>query len=374
MNFLCDCGRKVTRYFGTLKSTSSCEQCEYSSREIWLQQKWGNLRIDPAQPLPKEWGVGFGKIKVLCDCGKHHETAMSNLVYDYSKSCGCQKIGMGEFSPENEIRRFVTSLAPDTLPTSYQFSSNTKQEIDVYIPSIKLGIEHHGLPWHSERFQTRNRDYIKFLAAQQAGIRLIQIYSDEWREKKAIMQEMLRSLVFPNKGKRIKPTFETYTKTPSEARAFLNAHHYLGAASGCLTIIAKADARHGSAVVGVWVFMKREEGVILWHRACWHPAYKAWNPHEKALKLALPELRSMGFKRIVSFSDNRFHTGELYEKLGFKFEKELKPDYSYTKGGYRRISKYALRVKAGTNEIKEAEARGYYRIWDSGKKRWSIPI
>jgi len=87
----------------------------------------------------------------------------------------------------------------------------------------------------------------------------------------------------------------------------------------------------------------------------------------------MPILKEMGFKRILTFSDNRFHTGEMYEKIGFKFEKELKPDYSYTNGKVRK-SKYALRVKAGTDEIRSAAENGWYRIWDSGKKRYSITL
>jgi len=89
--------------------------------------------------------------------------------------------------------------------------------------------------------------------------------------------------------------------------------------------------------------------------------------------MAMPILREMGFEKILTFSDNRFHTGEMYEKIGFKFEKELKPDYSYTDGKHR-ISKYALRVKSGINEEKNARDLGWYRIWDSGKKRFSLPL
>jgi hypothetical protein len=119
--------------------------------------------------------------------------------------------------------------------------------------------------------------------------------------------------------------------------------------------------------------MKREEGTVLWHRACWDHRYKTWNPHEKALNISIPLLKAMGFTRIITFSDNRFHTGNLYEKLGFVFEKNLDPEYSYTNGN-SRVSKYTMRVEAGRNEKLEAEAKGWYRIWDSGKKRYSLSL
>jgi hypothetical protein len=81
----------------------------------------------------------------------------------------------------------------------------------------------------------------------------------------------------------------------------------------------------------------------------------------------------MGFNRIITFSDNRFHTGELYEKLGFLLEKELAPNYYYA-NRYERKSKYVFRVKAGGKELKEAKTKGWYRIWDSGKRRWGMLV
>ena len=196
---------------------------------------------------------------------------------------------------------------------------------------------------------------------------MIQIYSDEWETKQSIIKAQIQEILSPTRKKRIKPTYEIFDKIPSDARAFLDQYHYLGAASGCLTVTAKYKGQ----IVGVWVFMKREEGTVLWHRACWDHQYKAWNPHEKALNLSIPKLKAMGFKRIITFSDNRFHTGNLYEKLGFDFEEEIKPNFSYTNGS-RRVSKYAMRVKAGINEKSAAEAKGWYRIWDSGKRRYSF--
>jgi hypothetical protein len=244
-----------------------------------------------------------------------------------------------------------------------------RREYDIYVPSKKLAIEYHGLYWHSEEFKSGVRDWKKHQSARSRGDRLIQIYQDEWRDKQEIIKAQLKDLLAPEKKIRIKPKFEVEFKTSPEVRSFLDAHHYLGAASGCVTIVA----RHREAIVGAWVFMKRETGVVLWHRACWDRKYKSWNPHEKALSLALPVLKEMGFKKMITFSDNRFHTGNLYEKLRFTFEKEIKPDYSYTNCTIRK-SKYALRVPAGVNEVEEAAKKGWYQIWDSGKRRYSLSL
>jgi hypothetical protein len=370
LQFICDCGRrKVGSFKSVITYSVTCTQCRYKSKSYWLSKKWGKLKLGPNQDLPDEWGVGSGKVAVICDCGSAHTTDMSNLIYGYTKSCGCTKQGGFPDSPARLVYNYIKSLSP-TSEFSYWWKTrgNKRREYDIYVPSKKLAVEYHGLYWHSEE-EKGKLDYDKYLQANHRGDRLIQIYEDEWRDKQEIMKEMLTSLLTPPKGKRIKPTFSLEYTTSKEARTFLDAHHYLGAASGCLTVMA----RYGEAIVGVWVFMKRETGVILWHRACVDHKFKMWNPHEKVLSLALPVLKEMGFKKMVTFSDNRFHTGELYTKLGFKFEKELKPDYGYTDYSTRR-NKVKFRVSAGVSELETAQAKGWHRIWDSGKKRFSLSL
>jgi hypothetical protein len=371
VQFICTCGKSVQMQFShvTQGNAKTCGKCNWKPMTFWESKQWGNLILVKGQKLKSEMSPKSNrKLKFICKCGKVTAIRFADVNDGSSSSCGCLQIGQNEFSKENEVRQYVRSLAPDTYPTSYPIEG-TRKSYDIYTPSAKLAIEYHGLNWHSEQFKRGQQDESKFVLAQSRGDRLIQIYSDEWRDKQEIMKEMLASLLSPTKGKRIKPIFTLHTKTPPEARSFLDQHHYLGAASGCLTVLAKDKDQ----IVGVWIFMKRETGVILWHRACVDHKFKMWNPHEKVLHLALPELKKMGFKRMVTFSDNRFHTGELYTKLGFKFEENIRADYGYT-NGIKRLSKYRLRVKAGVNEKAEAMSNGWYRIWDSGKKRFSLSL
>lgn len=370
--FDCTCGRSAHLSFKEVTggNTQSCGRCTCLSKEHWLQQVWGHLILDPDQSLPEEWAPCSGNIFVFrCqNCSQLTSKPFVNVNVSGVSSCGCIAPGKSLDSPAGIIFQYVKELAPDA-EFSYWFpSGKSRREYDIYVPSKQVAIEYHGLYWHTEGGVGKN-DYQKFLASVERGDRLVQIYQDEWEDNPSRVKDMLKSILQPSLGKRIRPTFEVHWGTPTEARAFLDRHHYLGAASGCLTILA----RYREEVVGVWVFMKREQGTVLWHRACWHPEYRAWNPHEKALRLAKAELVAMGFTRIVTFSDNRWHTGNLYEKLGFTFDKELAPDYSYTNGVIRK-SKYALRVPAGVNEVRAANEKGWYRIWDSGKKRFLMSL
>lgn len=76
-------------------------------------------------------------------------------------------------------------------------------------------------------------------------------------------------------------------------------------------------------------------------------------------------------KSIVSFSDNRLFNGKVYEKIGFKYDGDIPPDYYWCKNK-RRYHKSGLRKPKGYpgTEVELRESEGYKKIWDLGKKRW----
>lgn len=330
-------------------------------------KKFGMLEV---QSVEKVGQGGKYRWNCICNCGNFHIAYGDSLVQGLTRSCGCARMGVSDFSPAGEIFKEVKILFPDAefeVPLS-RIGIPTRMSVDVWVPSIRLAVEYHGLVWHSEKYR-KTLDYEKYKLCTENGIRLLQVYEDEWRDHRHVVTQFLRSLS-KERSIRIRPLYSVEQRSP-EIDAFLEKNHYLGSAGGCVIVVA----RHPLSVeiVGVWVFMKREEGTVLWHRAAWNHEYKAWNPHEKALRIAQPLLQGMGFRRILTFSDNRWHTGALYEKLGFQFETEIPPEYAYTRGSIR-VSKFALRVKAGVNEREAAEAEGWYRVWDSGKKRFSLAL
>jgi predicted SprT family Zn-dependent metalloprotease len=374
-DFICGCTRVFSCEFKSVinGNTTTCGKCSWKAKNYWLEKRWGRLTLDPNQVLPDEWAPwSLKKFYFLCQCSPDRVTrkriAFGYAASDGLLSCGCIKIGMSEFSPAGEITTFIKSLTHELVLSNDREALEGK-ELDIYIPSLKLAIEHHGLIWHCEMYRSGKPDFEKLQLCREKGIRLIQVYEDEWEQIPQVIKAQLQELISPLPKARIKPTFEIFTKTPPEARTFLDSHHYLGAASGCLTVVAK----HKQNIVGVWVFQKRMTGEILWHRACWNHQCRSWNPHEKALHLAIPALVKMGFTKMVTFADNRFHTGEMYEKLGFQFETEIVPNYYYTDGKTRK-TKYSMRVKAGINEVDAAAKQGWYRIYDSGKKRFTLNL
>jgi hypothetical protein len=79
-------------------------------------------------------------------------------------------------------------------------------------------------------------------------------------------------------------------------------------------------------------------------------------------------------KSIVSFSDNRLFNGEVYGKIGFEFDGDVRPDYYWVKRDKRHHKSSLRKTDAekltGKTEVELREEQGYRRIWDLGKKRW----
>lgn len=195
------------------------------------------------------------------------------------------------------------------------------------------------------------------------------VFEDEWKTRPNIVKNFLFSLVKSKRqGSRIVPQFLTHGRLLPEHKIFLQEQHYLGAVkTGGLVISAIWEGK----IVGLWVFKKRNSETAEWTRACWDHNFKAWQPHGEALQIAKEKLAQQGIKEMVSFSDNRYHSGKLYEALGFSKTGELPPDYMYT-DGHERQHKFRFRVPAGVPEEEFAARKGWYRIQDLGKLRFGL--
>jgi hypothetical protein len=86
-------------------------------------------------------------------------------------------------------------------------------------------------------------------------------------------------------------------------------------------------------------------------------------------------------KEIISYADRRWSQGGLYEKLGFEFIHNSKPNYWYiigTNREYRFKFRKDVLVKEGFDIHKSEREimleRGIYRIYDCGNKVYTKKI
>jgi len=249
-------------------------------------------------------------------------------------------------------------------------NDNPLMELDIWIPSRSLAIEYHGLFWHSMAIPSginRDRDFRKYSACKQQGIRLIQVYNDDWLGRKDIFLDFFQRIANPKYGHRL------YSVRPcqissKEAQAFLDRSHYLSGSrvlgSFCVALKDKQDR-----IVAVSVFRRHLE-TWEWVRHAVKLGTRLWHPAEACLDFFVDQA---GPKRVKTFSDNRLHTGNMYSKLSFQHDGLVKQSYEYTNGKVRR-HKIGFRVPAGIDEEATAAAGGWYRVYDSGLTRWVLDL
>ena len=70
-------------------NSKSCGKCSFKSKEYWLSQTWGKLRLDPEQELPEEWNLSSNKkFTFKCACGRSCNCKFQSATNGNSKSCG----------------------------------------------------------------------------------------------------------------------------------------------------------------------------------------------------------------------------------------------------------------------------------------------
>jgi len=254
----------------------------------------------------------------------------------------------------------------------YPTAAKTKEfgfEIDIYIPERKLGIEYCGLYWHCDAQKPNRYHQEKFLKAKAVGVQLLTVFEDEWLQRRElVLSRILRSKKINARDTRFKEL------SPEEMQTFCSEFHLQGAPRDSTY---RFGLEHEGSLVGVMVFGKHHRqglgDVLVLSRLCFGQ-YDVRGGSEKLFKNSLLRLPK---KKIVSWSDNRYSWGGVYQRLGFELEEELPPDYSYCKTGPSpiRVSKQSMKKTEaeklqGLTEHALRKEQGWYRIYDCGKIRW----
>lgn len=246
-------------------------------------------------------------------------------------------------------------------------------EIDIYVPEMRLGIEFNGLLWHSERYtKNKNKHFEKWQRAHDVDIQLIQIWEDEWNNKKDIIINLLKTKLGV-RGEYLGARSTTVTTVaPGDAAGFLNSYHIQGSVRGCLHI----GLVHKDDLIALMSLRPQGNQVILDRYAT---SVRVQGGFTKLLK----HVRKMfPGKDIVTFADLCVSNGALYARSGFAVDRILPPDYKYIHQNHRehkfnyRLKRFAeddsLIFRQGMTEHELARMNNLYRIYDAGKIRFVL--
>lgn len=314
------------------------------------------------------------KVKIICP--KHGE--FWQKPYDHLHGHGCPKCGLIESKGENEIYEYVCSLVGKENVEHSNRTVLDGYEIDIYVPSLKFGIEYNGLRWHSEKFKNKNYHLKKTEKANKNGVRLIQIFEDEYMNSKEIVLSKIKALMHMNKDLPMSMARKCDVREIDKvvAKEFINKNHIQGY-KGSSVAIGCFDE---DVLVGVMTFEKDGKWWIL-NRFATDVGRRCPGVGGKLFSFFIRKHKPTMVKTYADLRWTVDRNANLYTKLGFKLDSVLKPQYRYVNSSKptERIHKFNFRKKLlmkryGSDEkLTErelTESLGYFKIWDCGLCRY----
>jgi hypothetical protein len=287
---------------------------------------------------------------------------------DYGTTPKCPKCFPHNISKgHREIMDFLDSLGVD-------YEVNTKRviapkELDIYIESMNLAIEFNGEYFHSDVCKPKTYHAQKWVDCNEQGIRLIQIFGDEFKNKPDLIKARLKNVlgfskrVFARKCQVVELCSSVY-------RSFLNEHHIQGAAASAIKLGLMYDT-HLVAVMGFGRprYANNEIDYEL-IRYCSDGTVVGG-----ASKLFSHFVNTYSPSSVMSYADRQWSVGGLYSQLGFSdvTENPLNVGYFYVKNSIRfnrqSLTKQKLVAMGYDEKLSETEIlkkEGYLRYFNAG--------
>jgi len=366
-----------------IKNGSKQNQLNYIKSMVLKEQPRYNVKIKNIDSLNTIGDLTTYKCTL---CSNEYETRFTYLRSGFGKCQICFPRNTHKSKGEIEVYDFIKSIYPKDILTSYTQLiknpiTNKNLELDIFLPEKKLAIEFNGLYWHSECILDNPEKYhsIKLNECNKKGIKLINIFEDEWYYKKDIIKYMLEYKIGNANCKKVhgrKCIIKDITS--KEKNIFLNSNHIQGSDNSSVRI----GAFYLDKLIAVMTFSIAKTSYKLKINDSWElsrfSVLIGYSIPGIASKILSYFKKKYKWYKIHTYADLRWSEGDLYYKIGFDFIKKYLPNYWYisTKIPNKRIHRFNLRKTPDEpKSIPEWMLRheqGYYRIWDCGIAKFEI--
>lgn len=330
------------------------------------------------------------KDRVVITCQTHgdfEQTAEAHLIGRGCRFCWYESTTS---QGENELADWIASLGLEVRRND-RTALHNGMEIDIFVPSVRAGIEFNGCYWHSDRFdKNKRRHEFKHAVARTSGVRLISVWDFDWEHRRDTVKRHIEHALGISTARRISARACSVSRlTAADTNRLYEGHHLQGAVrSGVLhfglthqgEIVAamsftRGGTRRGKTGDGEWELARYATSAIV---------------RGGASRLFAAFVRETAPAVVWSFSDNQHFGGGLYEALGFVKDGELPADYrvvrastlrTWHKSLWQRKSIPARLREVGSSEVYDPatdprtehymqDMVNVLRVWDAGKTRW----
>lgn len=289
--------------------------------------------------------------------------------YPISENSSISQIELYNFIRENYKGEIIQNDKREIKPN----------EIDIYLPELRIGFEFNGVFWHSNKFKDNNYHYKKYKKSQENNIKLYTIWEDDWNIKREICKSfILNKLFLSNKIGARKTKIQSVGYM--ESKSFLEENHLQGDVKSSIRIGLYQD----DELLSLMTFSKlrlpiKSNNKVLkntWEltRFCNKINTSIVGGASKMLKYFINTHKPY---EIQTYSDNLISNGDLYERLGFYFKHESKPGYWYVINGirehrfnWRKQKLVDIGYDKNKTENEIMLELGHHRIYNAGNKKW----
>ena len=274
---------------------------------------------------------------------------------------------------QTEIGNFISSLG--FIPSFNDRSVITPSEIDVFIASHSVGVEHHGLYWHTSEEDARSIDKMKHrMKAEDAiskNIKLIQLFSDEWIMRRNACESIIKNSLHHNELKLNARSLLIREISWQEAKVALDVWHLAGSTRSKFQF----GLFNKDQLVQVISFRipyekkYKNESFIELARLASAPGITIRGGQSKLISECSRVSKLLGFKNMLSYSDLRLGGGKSYISSGFSDEGITAPDYWYTDGKIR-MSRFKVQATSEESEKELATRLKLRKIFGTGSRRF----
>ena len=283
-------------------------------RQYECQDCGSNLVLTQAEVEKRYAEYGFKVLETykddrtptLVECSKGHQFYYSMKSFSSNRGApACNRCGGSGL--EKEINNYIEELG---FKTKIGVRNIIKpKEIDILVEGTNVAIEATGLYWHTDRTRPKEYHREKLIACQEANLRLLTIYQDEWRFKNKIVKSLLKYHLGVVNEKINARSCIIRELSYQESKCFLEENHLMGA-----TTHRAYGLYHKEKLVSVLSYKNNGSNIEI-VRFCSLADVLVRGAFGKLVKKLRTKFNSA---RIISWVDLRYGDGRSYESLGFK--------------------------------------------------------
>lgn len=297
--------------------------------------------------------------KHVADYYTKHQQAIKNLHESFRKDIRERLIASG--GDPADIKIGVDVCGYDT---------------DVFIPSRNICVDITDEWEVCTQFHNENRYIIrdKMRTLTKAGMSALNVFHCEWKERRDQVMNMIASKCTAPKV-RIAGRKTKFVILPArEATAFIYANHIQPVSNDQTWNYGLLYQDELVAVMTFFPYCFGKDVPVALSRFCCLPDVQVMGGADKLMQSAI---KVNGWNALISWSDNRWSTGKLYERLGYKFVRENGPSLLFinTKGNIVQTmaadhSNIVVSRPAGMTVHERMLELGYVSYFEGGKKAW----